>query len=129
MPEIRREKGGKFQKGQSAHPAGRPKGALGKRTREIAERATKEGLAPLEILLKCMHEALAEGKRDDAAKYASMACPYVHPRLQAIEHGSMEGKPMKLEVSWITEPRLHNQLPEAVRDATREPFTPPPKVY
>jgi len=113
-----------FEKGQSGNPAGKPKGTLAKRSREIAERASREGLTPLEVILKCMNEALAEGKRDDAARYAAMAAPYVHPRLQTMEHSTKDDKPVKLEVSWC---HGDNDAPEWARDVTREP--PAPKVY
>jgi hypothetical protein len=101
MPEIKRDKNGHFVKGTpTANPSGRPKGALSKRTRAIAERAAAEGISPLEVLLTAMRAAHAAGRTDDAARYAGMACPYIHPRLQAVEHAGNADRPVKLEVSW-----------------------------
>lgn len=80
-------------RGGSRKGAGRPKGAATKRTREIAERAAEEGITPLEYMLNVMradsdHEdprvqAQREVLRFEAAKAAA---PYMHPRLNAIEH-------------------------------------------
>lgn len=59
---------------------GRKPGAANKRTREIADKALKEGLTPLEYLLFVLRdEAEERSVRLDAAKAAA---PYIHPRLQ-----------------------------------------------
>ncbi len=84
MPEILREKDGKFVKGRSACPGGRGKGSLNQRTRTIAERAIAEGITPLEAMLKAMRMAIEMKDWDNAAKYAAMAAPYIHPRLAAV---------------------------------------------
>ena len=72
--------------------AGRPKGALTSRTREIAEKAAGEGITPLEFMLQMMRresfhedpkiEAQREMMRFEAAKAAA---PYIHPRLSSVE--------------------------------------------
>jgi hypothetical protein len=96
--------------------AGRKKGALTKRTQEVAAQAAAEGVTPLEVMLANMrfaHEHGAavlakimsseEGEGVDALKEllsfrkmaqscATDAAPYVHPRLQAIEHTGRDGK-------------------------------------
>jgi hypothetical protein len=66
--------------------AGRKRGSLTKKTREIAERAAADGITPLEVLLGAMREAWASGNRTLAAGFAKNAAPYCHPRLAAIEH-------------------------------------------
>lgn len=71
--------------------AGRKPGAANRRTREIADRAAREGKTPLEVLLEIMRAkppAKADAKtvvavsalRFEAAKAAA---PYMHPRLAA----------------------------------------------
>lgn len=73
--------------------AGRPKGSATKRTREIADRAMEEGISPLEYMLNVMrdnteHEDPRVQVARDAMRFeaAKAAAPYIHPRLQAIEH-------------------------------------------
>lgn len=72
--------------------AGRPKGSLSKRTREIAETAAATGITPLEYMLLVMQSSGDEARRLDAAKAAA---PYMHPRLAAIEHTGPDGKPLQ----------------------------------
>ena len=73
--------------------AGRKIGAATKKTREIADKATQEGITPLEFMLQIMREDLPETEdervrltyqemRFEAAKAAA---PYVHPKLSAVE--------------------------------------------
>lgn len=73
--------------------AGRKAGSATKKTREIADRALAEGISPLEFMLAVMRndsthddprvQVQREAMRFEAAKAAA---PYIHPRLQAIEH-------------------------------------------
>lgn len=68
--------------------AGRKPSALTKKTRELAEKAVEGGVTPLEYLLGIMRdEALDRNERVDAAKAAA---PYVHPRLNAVDHKSTD---------------------------------------
>jgi hypothetical protein len=41
-------------------------------------------------MLKGMRQAYEAGDWDNAHKFAASAAPYIHPKLQAIEHGGME---------------------------------------
>lgn len=65
--------------------AGRPKGSLTKRTREIAERALSEGMTPLEVMLMAMRHAVDAGDLAAAHAFAKDAAPYMHARLAAVE--------------------------------------------
>ena len=68
-------------KGGPRPGAGRPRGSRGKRTREAVAKAEALGPTPLEVLLKSMHAARAEGARAEAVDCAKAAAPYVHPKL------------------------------------------------
>lgn len=80
--------------------AGRKPSALTQKTREIAEQAIEGGITPLDYLLSVMrNEGLDMKERVDAAKAAA---PFVHPRLNAVDHkssdGSMSQKPTVVEL-------------------------------
>ncbi len=69
--------------------AGRRKGQVSKQTemrKLVAERALSEGISPLDVMLGAMRDAWAAGDKNEAAKHAKEAAPYVHPRLAAVEH-------------------------------------------
>jgi hypothetical protein len=79
--------------------SGRKPGSPNKRTREIAQKAAKKGITPLEYMLKVMRDSNAEGaRRDDMAKAAA---PYMHPRLNAIQHTGKDGEPIKVEFTGL----------------------------
>ena len=61
--------------------AGRKPGSLNRRSKEAAEQAKREGITPLDYMLKIMRDESSDlDRRDDMAK----ACaPYIHPRLQS----------------------------------------------
>lgn len=81
--------------------AGRKPGSATKRTREIAEKASTEGITPLEVMIKAMRTADAEGNAREAAFYANMAAPYVHPRLASVSaQQTVQGQ---LQVTVISE--------------------------
>jgi hypothetical protein len=63
--------------------AGRRPGSTTQKTREIADRATEEGITPLEFMLQVMRDESAE--RSERLDMAKAAAPYVHPRLSAVE--------------------------------------------
>lgn len=76
-------------RGGSRPGAGRKPGAATQRTREVADKAASEGITPLDYLLSVMrNERLDMKERVDAAKAAA---PFVHPRLNAIDHTSTDG--------------------------------------
>lgn len=69
--------------------AGRKPSALTQRTRQIAEQAIEGGITPLDYLLSIVRdEGQEQAARVDAAKAAA---PFVHPRLNAIDHTSTDG--------------------------------------
>jgi len=69
--------------------AGRKPSALTKRTREVAAQAIEGGITPLDYLMSLVRdETLSRDDRKDAAKAAA---PYVHPRLNAVDHSSEDG--------------------------------------
>ena len=70
-------------KGGSRKGAGRPKGAITKRTREIAEKATLAGKTPIEILLEGMRFYYEAGNLDKACAIAKDAAPYLPASLPA----------------------------------------------
>jgi len=90
----------KSRRGGARPGAGRPPGAATKRTREIANMASKlKGGTPLEVMLFIMGAFVQAAKEVaevdpaarlklllSAANVAGQAVPYMHAKLQAIEH-------------------------------------------
>lgn len=62
----------------------RPKGSINKRSKALIEKATKGGMLPVEFLLKQMRNPKLD--RQVRMQAASAAAPYLHARLQAIQH-------------------------------------------
>jgi hypothetical protein len=98
-------------RGGARKGAGRKPGAATRKTREIADAATAEGITPLEFMLHVMrsepieglepqHQLKAQEMRFEAAKAAA---PYMHPRLAAIEHTGKDGGALKTENHWTVE--------------------------
>ena len=105
----------KKSKGGARAGAGRKTGSLTKRTRQIAEAVATQGITPLEVMMKVMHQLYEEAgnvsKQDlgdkelasearikllnMAATVGRHAAPYVHPRLSAIEHTGKDGVPLQ----------------------------------
>ena len=71
-----------MSKGGRRNGAGRPKGALSRRTQQFRLDVESSGLKPLEYLLKVMRDPGEEDRRRDWA--AQAAAPYIHPRPQAV---------------------------------------------
>ena len=104
-------------RGGARNGAGRKPGAATKKTRAIADKAAEEGLTPLEVMLDAMTalhrqaNALSDGDEAEmggrkvnrlsllvaAADVAKDAAPYMHPRLQAIEHSGANRGPSQYE--------------------------------
>lgn len=82
-------------------PGGRPKAATTLRTRDIAERASREGITPLEVLIEIMRErwSFYKAQRETptesqtninhaaaaAIEAAEKVAPYMHPKLASVE--------------------------------------------
>lgn len=76
-------------RGGKREGAGRPAGAATVKTREAADRAAAEGITPLEYMLKILRDETAEPK--DRMWAAQTAAPFMHPRLNAVDHSSRDG--------------------------------------
>jgi hypothetical protein len=105
----------KKSKGGARPGAGRKTGSLTKRTRQIAEAVATQGITPLEVMMRVMHQLYehASNIREEdlsekesasearikllnmAATVGRHAAPYVHPRLSAIEHTGKDGAPLQ----------------------------------
>lgn len=72
-------------RGGKREGAGRVKGSLNKKTREIAEKAAASGVTPLEIIIEAMHDAYKDGGAAAAVPFAEKAAPYMHARIAAVE--------------------------------------------
>jgi hypothetical protein len=84
--------------------AGRKPGVRNKKTKKVLERIEAEGITPLDCMLKAMRERASLGDWTGAADIAKMAAPYVHPKLQAIEHIGKNGEaliPKRLEIVFV----------------------------
>lgn len=74
--------------------AGRPKGAQNKRTIEQVEAVASSGITPLDYMLSILRDGnQAADARLEAAKAAA---PYVHPRLNSVEHKGDAENPLEL---------------------------------
>lgn len=63
--------------------AGRPKGAISKMAQEAREKASEQGITPLDYMLHLLRdEELDADTRFEAAKAAA---PYLHPKLSSVE--------------------------------------------
>jgi len=78
--------------------AGRKKSSLTEKTRAIAERATAEGVTPLEVMLQVMAELLLAGEKEKAASVAKDAAPYCHPKLSAVEVAGKDGGDLIIKI-------------------------------
>lgn len=93
-----------MSRGGARKGAGRKRGSTTRLTREVAERASAEGITPLEYMLAVMRDESAEApRRDDMAKASA---PYMHPRLASTEHKGEGGGPIVHRVEWsIVDPK------------------------
>jgi hypothetical protein len=77
----------KMPRGGARPGAGRPKGSANRRTREIADEAASSGnVLPLSYLLDVLNNPTST--RAEKLHAASIACPFVHPRLNAVSVSS-----------------------------------------
>ena len=97
-------------RGGSRPGAGRPKGSLTKRTREIAERALSEGITPLDVMLMAMRHAVDAGDLAAAHAFAKDAAPYMHARPAAVECTGKASAPPFIRVT-------QDMSPEEAREA------------
>src|SRR3954447_16807747 len=101
---------GRFARGQSGNPAGRPPGIVDRRSRMAQGKAEALGIDPFQILLLLAGDRWAElhpGEPDTDAQgnrrhvplelrlwAAREAAPFLHPRLKAVAHTvSADGGP------------------------------------
>jgi hypothetical protein len=75
-------------RGGARKGAGRKPGSekpITKVRKALAETVMTDGdLTPLHVMIGAMRQAHAEGRAKDAAFYANMAAPYVHPKLSNV---------------------------------------------
>ena len=82
--------------------AGRRKGAQNQVNAAVREQALASGESPLDYMLRIMRDSKRDiSIRNDMAKAAA---PYLHPRLQAIEHsGKDEEKiPRSIRIQFVS---------------------------
>lgn len=91
--------------------AGRKAGSATQKTREIADKAAAAGITPLEVMLEAMNSFRDNGDIEKAAGFAKDAAPYIHPKLQAIEHSGKDGDAIKTENKWLVELVQVNGIP------------------
>lgn len=83
----------KSKRGGARKGAGRKPGSATVKTRAIADQAAKDGITPLEVMLVAMRKLYGDGDLVSAARIAKDAAPYMHTRLNAIDH-TTNGKEM-----------------------------------
>ncbi|MGV2071659.1 hypothetical protein ACQZ4Z_12975 [Agrobacterium vitis] len=100
-------------RGGKRNGAGRPKGAAALKTKEIADRASAEGVTPLEVMLMAMRVHYDKGELAVAAAFAKDAAPYMHPKLQAVEFSGNQEKPLtvvsRIERQIVNAKNAHDQ--------------------
>lgn len=75
---------------------GRKVGTPNKRTAEIRDKIMESGLTPLEYFVKILRDEREDPTlRFEAAKAAA---PYMHARIQSVEHTGKDGKALVIEV-------------------------------
>ena len=85
-------------KGGARVGAGRKPGRATAFNEACRREAARTGKMPLDVMLECMRKADAEGREDDAAKYAQMAAPYLHAKLATVQHSGAQESPVELVV-------------------------------
>lgn len=82
--------------GGARQGSGRKKGSANAKTREIADKAAREGLTPLEYMLRVLRDEQQPAERRDWA--AEKAAPYIHPKLQTTTLQGDDKKPLVVEI-------------------------------
>lgn len=95
--------------------AGRKRGSLSKKTREIAEKAQELGITPLEVMLGTMRALWEKAEQGEieyqgdeiktpldfrlmATEVAHKAAPYIHPKLSNIDANIKGDMGIKIEI-------------------------------
>ncbi|MBU6482465.1 MAG: hypothetical protein KGS09_18215 [Nitrospirae bacterium] len=95
--------------GGKRNGAGRKKGAQNKINAALREKLNAGGIAPLEFMLQVMRDA----DQDLAVRLemAKAAAPYLHPRLQAIEHSGKDEEtlPRSIRVVFVSPDQVSAQ--------------------
>jgi hypothetical protein len=88
--------------------AGRPKGAKDgsgtsravrqEITKQIAIKASEEGILPLEVMIQAMREAWEAGDKSTAVQVAEKAAPYMHHKLAAVTHSGDQDNPVAYQI-------------------------------
>jgi len=114
--------------------AGRPKGVPNKATQKRQAEVAASGPTPLDVMLQDMrfrfemarteldkgekaNKALVADYLEEARKAAKDVAPYVHPRLQTVQHGGTEGaSPIPIKIESLNNEQL-NQLIARIESA------------
>ncbi len=86
-------------RGGKREGSGRKPGSRNTLTREIADRLSRDGVTPLEVMLRIMRSADAGGDEEMALDAAKSAAPYMHPRLNQVDVGNRDDQPFRVAVS------------------------------
>ena len=90
--------------------AGRPKGSKNRATLKsalkYAQLSSDQDIMPLDVMLDVMKRHYRAQEWDKAHACAKDAAPYLHARLQAIEHGGPDNKPIPLRLEALTDAQL-----------------------
>lgn len=97
-------------KGGAMPGAGRKKGSLSKKTVLIAEKAAKEGITPLEVMIQAMREVYDKEGAPAAVPFAKECAPYMHPKLANVEMTGKDGGP--IEYSNLSDVEIDRRLSE-----------------
>ena len=104
-----KQRGRPFKSGVSGNARGRPKGSRNKRTRALLEAAEAGGEMPLDFLLRLMRDPQASmARRLEAAKAAA---PFLHPRLNSIDHkvtGEAGAETPAIQVTFVRPPKYED---------------------
>jgi hypothetical protein len=95
-------------KGGRMPGAGRKKGSVNRKTREIANKAAESGITPLEVMIQAMREVYEKDGAPAAVPFAKECAPYMHPKISNIELTGKNGGPV--EYSNLSDSELDRRL-------------------